>query len=225
MRRGALIAWGMVLGTLAGCAYGPGTLDDPIGRKFAWFSFLDAGDLRADCAPGRPDRWRLVYNGAYDEQVRIYQLDGPTRRLSQRVIGPADLSRGWTAGDPLGPWRGAAAVAALDAGQYAALSRAFEEGGLYGPAPEGLRLASERFWWLAAACRGGRFFFNAWLYPTPRFERLGLWPALARLDVTGVPFNPPRPPGPRLRDPDRELADFTVEVGRLGLRGIGRHDQ
>ncbi|MBF0372532.1 MAG: hypothetical protein HQL39_03850 [Alphaproteobacteria bacterium] len=221
MRRTAWIVGVAMASALAGCAYGPDTLDDPIGRKFAWFSFLDAGDLRADCAPGRPDRWRLVYNGAYEEQVRIYQLDGPTRRLSQRVIEPADLTRGWTAADPLGPWRGVAEVAALDPAQYAGLLRALDQSGLYEAPPEGLRLGSERFWWLAAACRDGRFFFNAWLHPTPRFERLPLWPALARLDVTGVPFNPPRPPGPRFRDPDRELADFTVEVGRAGLKGVG----
>src|SRR5690242_20707907 len=58
------------LGLLAGCAYHGdhrGTVDNPGVRKVAWFSYLDGGDIRDTCAPGSPDRFRLVYNGQYEK--------------------------------------------------------------------------------------------------------------------------------------------------------------
>ena len=68
-------------GLLAGCAYhgsSASNLDNPAVQKFAWFSFLDGNDLREACAalgPKAPARYRLVYNGQYEKQLRIYEIE------------------------------------------------------------------------------------------------------------------------------------------------------
>ncbi|MBY0430340.1 MAG: hypothetical protein K2Q10_04010, partial [Rhodospirillales bacterium] len=70
----------------------------------------------------------------------------------------------------------------------------------------------------AAACRDGRFSFNAWIHPSPRFDRLSFPRILLALDKTGVPEVAPRPVTPPvLNDRDRSGVGFTLEVGRDGL--------
>jgi hypothetical protein len=69
------LALGLGIG-LAGCAY-HGSFDDPIQRRFQWFSFIGGDDIKAACRPGSSasiDRYRFVYNGRYAEQLRAYEL-------------------------------------------------------------------------------------------------------------------------------------------------------
>src|SRR5512139_345108 len=80
---------------LTGCAYhstgnlGAGSsIDNPVERKFTWFSYLDAADIRNSCAAGGPDQYRLVYNGQYDNHVRTYEVTStPSRQIVARARG------------------------------------------------------------------------------------------------------------------------------------------
>lgn len=210
----------LVVLALSGCAYRGGDIDNPVGRKFSWFSFVEGGDLRATCRPGAPDRYRLVYNGVYDEQVRIYELgDGANpRRLSAHVVAEANLLAADLL-DPLGPWRGRGAELVVDADTHARLVQALAAGGAFGPPDAGLELPSRSFYWTAAACHRGAYHFNAWRWPSPEFRQLRFPEALFALDRTGVPVNPPRPVPDRYRDTDF-YGDFNLRVGERGLFGV-----
>lgn len=209
---------------VSGCAYDPTAgsepIDNPLARRLAWFSFIEGGDIRDSCRPGAADRYRLVYNGVYDEQVRIYEIGrGEPRLMRHRALPPADLAQGWSLAEPLGPWRGESAERRLSPREYADLMDRFSAGGMFAPPPVGLRLPSRGFYWTAAACRDGVYRFTAWLHPSPRFAALTFPEALARLDITDVPVNPPRRLGPSLAD-ENPSPEFTIEVGRNGLRGF-----
>ena len=97
-----------VLVVAAGCTYREGGVGNPITRKFQYFSYLGGDDIRRDCVPGAPARYRLVYNANYYEQVRTYDLrrgaPGSGAVLTIQVFGgggnlaagfnPPPLSRG-----------------------------------------------------------------------------------------------------------------------------------
>lgn len=210
----------LVAAAAAGCAY-EGGVDNPVVRKLSWFSFIEGDDLRRACGPGAPDRFRLVYNAVYDEQVRIYELGGAGQpsRLRQRVIEAPNLALGADVLDPVGPWRGRTAERVLDEGRYRALLESFAADGVFGPPSQGLELPSRGFYWTAAACREGRWHFTAWLWPRPEFQRLRFDDLLFAADTTGVPPNPPRPLPPRYNDTGF-YGDFTLRVGVDGLSGI-----
>jgi len=93
---------------LSACAAGEGTADNPVLRKFQWFSYLEGGDFKDACVAGAANRYRMVYNGIYIEQVRAYDLHGDSGVLNARLITPMDLRdfavEGWA--DLLNPWRG-----------------------------------------------------------------------------------------------------------------------
>ena len=77
----AAASLGLILGlaVLAGCAY-RGGIDQPVTLKATWFSYLNGDDIRSACVPGAPPKYRLVYNGNYDEQLRAYELVGEYKR-------------------------------------------------------------------------------------------------------------------------------------------------
>ncbi len=211
------VRWAMTaLLLLSGCAYQGSGVDNPVVRKFTWFSFVEGGDLRAACGPGAADRYRVVYNGVYDEQVRIYELDG--HRLRHRVIGDPDLLRGLALADPLDPWRGEGAERVLDPATRDRLVAALADSGAFAAPNVGLELPSRSFYWTAASCHRGEYRFNAWRWPNPDFRRLSLDEALLSLDRTGVPLNPPRAVADRYNDTDY-YGDFNLRVGADGLWG------
>jgi hypothetical protein len=206
---------------VTGCAYGGGDIADPIGRKFTWFSYLEGTDLRGTCGPGAPDRYRMVYNGNYEEQVRIYELgDGADpRRLLQHVIGDVNLARGFRLLDPTQPWRGRGATVVLGPDERRRLIAAIAESGGFGPPDVGLELPSRSFYWTFAACHQGRYYFNAWRWPSPGFGALRFDDVLFGLDRTGAPVAPPYEVPDRYRDTDFD-GDFNLRVGEQGLWGI-----
>ncbi len=211
-----------VASLVAGCAYGPGDLDNPIQRKFTWFSFLDAADIRAACDRGAPDTYRIVHNANWERQVRIYELGvaGRADLLRERVLGPPSLV-GVDLREPLQPWRGAVASAILTPEARARLVESLAASGAFAPPPVGLRLPSDRHYWIVAACHGGQFHYNAWLHPSPRYDALTFDAVLARLGPSREAFEPAPAGLPlRLNDPDDAGRYFTIEVGRTGLKGI-----
>ena len=77
-----------------GCTY-RGETDNPVVRRATWFSYLDGTDLRTACGEGASDRFRLVYNARYEQQVRSYEItaDGTGGAyLVARARGPERLA-------------------------------------------------------------------------------------------------------------------------------------
>lgn len=210
----------LVVSALGACTYRGGDIGDPAIRKFHWFSIVEGEDIRSHCAPGTPDRYRLVYNGIYTEQLRIYEFDSIQCNLRINIVGDLDTSA-IDLSDLKGPWRADRADVALDAGTYDRLIQAFAESGMFGPAPAGLDLPARSYFWTAAWCHSGAYGFTAWKYPSPAFDAKTFDSALFALDPTGVPVAraKPVPFDPQWEDRRRrnEVTDFTLTVGRNGL--------
>jgi hypothetical protein len=217
---------------LAGCAY-KGGIDDPLTRRATWFSYLDGGDIRQSCGPGTIDRYRLVYNGRYDEQVRSYEVTGDGAGggiLIARVIDEANLTR-ITLDDPLEPWRGKRAESRLSPAEMQEFIGLLDAAGMFGAPPDGLRLKSWRFYWVASGCHDGQFHFSAWDYPSTRWDGFAAPTFLFARDQTGAPVNPPRavPVAEDFfaRGPSDERGTttrFTLEVDGSGLGGLATID-
>ncbi len=199
---------------LSACTYRAGDDDSPIGRSFSWFSYLNADDLRANCTKGAPDRYRVVYNAVWQEQVRTYDLTavGDGADLKTRVTGDADFSRPIPLTDLLSPWRGKIVRRRLSRREVGRLLRALRNSGFHKPVPQGTRVQSWGFFWVAAACEGGRFRFNVWAYPSRRFQRVTLARTLGRLDRTKIPFNQPRETWRPDRQEDRDIDRYQLVV-------------
>ena len=180
---------------LAACAYQP--TDNPAVRKFSWFSYLNGDDLRSACTADNPGQYRLVYNGIYVEQVRTYDLkasaDGAEMRV--QVTGKADLRdiSVEEAGDLMNPWRGTIETVHLRPSDLDLLKRSLRSSGAFEPVAPGLQLSSDAFYWMVSACDGGRFHFNAYLWPSDRFKAASFAKLLNAWDPTKIAVNPPRP--------------------------------
>lgn len=215
---------------LAACSY-QGGIDNPVQMRFHWYSYLNGDDLRAGCRPGSPFRARLVYNGHYHEQVRSYEVaaePGGSGLLTARVLGPTGIDvRKLSLSDIQGPWRWTTAQTQLSEAEGEALVAALRDSGAFEPAPAGLRLYSNAFYWIVSGCDDGQVFFNAWQYPSPRWDRLAFPELLYRWDQTGVAVNPARKrdPSENFAAASGQVADdasnrlFQLRVGRDGLVG------
>jgi len=212
-----------VLVGLSACTYRAGDSDNPIGRSFSWFSYLNADDLRANCTKGEPDRYRVVYNAVWQEQVRTYDFTagGDGGELKIQVKSDADFARAIPLDDLLSPWRGKILRARLSRRDIRRLGRALRQSGFYKPVPQGTRVQSWGFFWVAAACEGGRFRFNVWAYPTRRFEHVTLARTLKRLDRTNIPFNKPRDTWEPDRQEDKDIDRYQLVVKGDGFAGNG----
>jgi hypothetical protein len=209
---------------LFGCADGSSAF--PPFRSLGWFRYLDGADMRNNCGSAAGSRYRFVYNAIWGEQVREYEVtaDPAGGQLSVRVIFPEyvnvlDLR------DPLAPFRGRSSAAPLTQADLGELVESLRQSGFYEPAPKGLNLPSDGFYWVVAACERGVFHYNAYAYPSSRFGAVRFDRWLFAHDGTGAPVNPPRPTPPRL--PNYRLTEepqpysiFDLRVGDNGLVGI-----
>lgn len=211
---------------LAACAYGGERSGNPLALSMTWFSYLDAADLRKACAAGGPEAYRIAYNGNYDEQLRTYDVTQATAngaRMAVRVRGKSGDVLGLRLEDPLRSWRGDQSEVALSATDMAGLRQSLADSGAFAPAPAGLELKSQGFYWIVAACQGGRFTYHAWQWPGAAYDRLSFPSLLARLDRTGVPLNPPRdatPAYPVGRDVGDQPDHFQLRVGKDGIANL-----
>ena len=235
LRRTRFVLATLAVVGLGACTY-QGNLGDPLVQKFAWFSLLDGDDLRKTCGTGAAsnpdDRYRFVYNARYTKHVRVYDLtvqpDGSGTLIS-RVQLAENLSRLVidSPGDLLSPWRWNTATTVLTPQEVSQLTTALTNSGFGQRPPVGRWLDSRAYYWIAVACTGGRMVFNAWSYPSERYDRMSFPAVLARFDRTGIAIPPPRKvdASGRLRarggPSAREFAgvDFEVEVGENGLVG------
>jgi hypothetical protein len=175
----------LMLSALAACSYRGGDIGDPLVRKTQWFSFVGGDDIRTTCAAGTPDRFRLVYNAIYDEQIRIYELDSLRHLLVIRVVGQGAADR-ISLQDPAGPWRAQEEKVQLDQPTYDRLVASFSQGGMFSPPPVGLELPSRSYYWVAAICRNGAYGLTAWKYPSAAFDAMGFDKNLFALDPSAV---------------------------------------
>jgi hypothetical protein len=218
------------LAALAACGY-RGDIDNPGTLKATWYSYLNGDDIRAACTEGAPLRYRLIYNADYDEQLRSYEVTGDGAggaRLTVRVLGQSGLVvNELTFSDPLGFARWTKSEVPLDAGQLAALDGALQASGAFAPAPEGLQLFSKETYWISNLCRDGVFYFNAWRYPSDRYEAIAFDERFFALDNTGIavraPVAVPKTAAAKANVPRRQQSDdergnyFNVKVGENGL--------
>lgn len=220
-----------------GCAYHGAAstdIDNPGVQKFAWFSFLDGNDIRQSCAalgPSAPAHYRLVYNGQYSEQIRAYEINATPSgggTLLARAKGHAKLADWWIIDtrDLLAPWRWRESTTALSPGEMAQFRAALTASGFESGAPQGLRLASQDFYWVAAGCEAGQFHYSAWVEKNGSLEAAKFQDFLLRHDGTGVALRPPHALG---TDERQRLGtargrnftgDFTLEVRGEGLGGL-----
>ena len=217
----------LALGVLAGCAY-QGAIDQPATIKATWFSYLNGDDIRSACTGGAPSWYRLVYNGNYGEQLRAYEVvadgtGGAYYKARVQTGSGLNLTR-FSFGDPQAMAGWTAAQTRLVPADLAALERALEASGAFGPVPVGLRLASEQFYWVASLCRDGRFHFNAWLYPSSRAAALRFPQVLLGQDGTGIAINPPHEVARiervrRMVKGEGGPQHFDLEVGESGFKG------
>lgn len=216
--RSTLVA--VVLTLTGGCSYSGG-IEDAGTRKFQWFSYVDGEDIRATCTASSPDRYRVVYNAIYGEQVRMYEVDGLRKSLRVLVAGAGNAAA-FDATDLLAPWRAGEERIQLDEAAWTRLTASFADSGMFAPPPVGLRLPAHSYFWTAAFCRDGRYGFTAWAYPSASWQRLAFPAALFALDPQSVAV---KPAGPVPLDPQwenrrnrLEVSDFTLEVGPRGLK-------
>ena len=219
-----------VIALLAACSY-HGGIDNPAIRKVAWFSYLDGTDIRDTCTEGSPGRYRLVYNGRYEEQLRSYEItaDGAGGAyLVARAKGQDNAFQitQLTLDGVLAPWRWQRAEAHLSAEEYRQFLDLLDQSGMFAGAPSGERLFSGDFYWVASGCKDGKFYYSAWLYPEPPYERLKFPDFLYARDTTGIPVNPPRQMVDREkyrssgRGGDDMQTKFWLQVGENGLGGV-----
>lgn len=204
-----------------------GPSDFPIQRNLQWFSYVAGEDIRRSCAAGGPDQWRFIYNGIYDEQVRMYDLaldqgSGGGAILQARVKGNGEI-RDFFPFDPFGPWRGPFAQKYLTPDQKRDLDQAAVAAGLETLTKPWTRLRSDNFYWIAAACREGTFNYHAWQQPENDLNRLPFIPILLAYDQTPVPYNQPRKLflGPFVASGtvgrDNPVTNFEILIGSNGL--------
>jgi len=219
---------------LSACTY-RGHIDEPVTIKATWYSYLAGDDVRRTCVPNGLPRYRLVYNGRYEEQVRSYDmvgLDGGGARLVSRVVGPmrafAIISNPFDLQDP---WRWTKSEALLTPQGFADFKAVLDDSGLRRRRSGTTDLLSTEFYWIVSGCEAGEFLFNAWRFGSERYEALRFPEVLLSYDETGVELNPPRPVSPLdrlganrpqgLRASDDTPHIFRVRVGPDGLVGMG----
>lgn len=205
-----------------GCAY-RGNIDNPAVQRATWFSYLDGTDIREACKPGTLDRYRLVYNGRYHEQLRSYEVvaDGAGGAyLVARALSDRGNLVHLTLNDPLAPWRWRKSEERLSPEAFAEFRRRLSESGFGSQPPVGLRLYSDAFYWVASGCTDGVSQFYAWDYPSERFAALRFQEFLFAHDRTGMAVEPPRPT-PEARFAERGQTGSRSERTRFVLRVTG----
>ncbi|MBI3443977.1 MAG: hypothetical protein HY055_01070 [Magnetospirillum sp.] len=214
------------LTSLGGCAYTGDDIGNPFYRKAQWFSFVGGDDIAGACAAGTPDRFRLVYNALWDQQVRIYEWDSAQRQLKTRVVGSGNVAE-IRLDDPITPWRAEEIGTPLEPAAYDGLVQSLSDSGAFAVPDVGLELPSHSYYWTTASCRRGQFSFTAWRYPSAGFAAASFPARLAALDPRRESIITA---GPIPLDPMREynrnrgaVMEFTLKIGRNGLDyGLGR---
>jgi hypothetical protein len=216
----------LLAGLFTACTY-QGPANNLLSQRATWFSFINGDDIRAACAAGAPDTYRLVYNADVNRQVRAFDISpqpGGGALLRQTIDrGIVFDGRGV---DVLQIGAPVHTEEPLSAGEVEQLRGLLAASGAFDPPPVGLRLNARRYWWLAVGCQDGRYFLTAWAFPSQRFSQIGFVDFLRERDPTGIRF--PAPIRGNAEYQQRSCAQQTREglrcfnhtVGEDGLVGI-----
>jgi hypothetical protein len=228
----ALVKVTLMAYVLGGCAYhGPARtdIDNPAVRRVAWFSYLDGNDIRQSCAPGTLDRFRLVYNGQYERQIRSYEItqaspDPGGAYFIARAMGATNLAQ-VRLNDLLAPWRWQTSETQLSGAEFDQFRDLLLQSGWGQGAPQGKILHSRDFYWVASGCRNGQFHFDAWVDAQGDFKEIRFQEFLLARDKTGVAFRKPVQVLPRDRTEqgrarDRSATIFVLTVSGEGIGGL-----
>lgn len=230
----AFLTFGLGLAVLAGCAYhGPARtdIDNPAVKKVAWFSYLDGYDIRESCMAGSVDRFRLVYNGQYERQIRSYEVTGDGvggntggAYLIARAMGEPNLLN-LQFPDLMAPWRWQKSETKLSSTEFAEFRDLLAASGWGQGAPQGKRLHSRDFYWVAAGCHDGQFHYGAWVDAEGDFAKIKFQDFLLARDRTGMAFRKPVKVLPidrteQGRPRDRSAPIFSLTVSGEGIGGL-----
>jgi hypothetical protein len=212
---------------LSACRSEGGVPGNPLGIKLQWFSFIDGDGFRDRCVPGASDRYRLIYNARFEEQVRVYDVSAYGDEAIQ-------VSRAVTPGFSLLQMQGFLdfgwheSKVRLTPAEFSQFRERLRQSGFFAPTPVGLELFSPDFYWIGMSCENGQFHYTAFARPSRAFDALTFPEFLFRHDETDIAVNPPRaiPSSERLRamgggmgpPEDREPA-FRMVVDEDGLSG------
>lgn len=230
-KSGRTVASILFLATLlAACTYRE-PAGNVVSQQLTWFSYLNGDDIRARCADGAPDRYRLVYNADRVRQARAYDVWD----VREGAVVDQMVDRGivFEAARPIDaaligvPTR---ARSVLSPGEFDEFEELLSASGVFEPPPSGLRLNSRSHYWIVSGCRDGAFFLTGYRYPSERYDRLLFDSFLEARDRTGIAFpNLPTPTGarsvercPRGRGTTLDNPRcYWVEIGVDGLVGLG----
>jgi hypothetical protein len=199
----------------------------PVLARLGWFAMLEGRDIRESCTPDSPPRYRFVYNAAFDEQARIYDIvrtaDGATFRADVTNADTTLVEFRSGAQNPFMPKRHSEAV--LDRNAYLDIVRAVEADGFGAPTRTDVSFPSWDFYWIVTACAGGKFHINGWRNDNSAFAALRFPALLFAHDKTEVAVRSPRPnayadyvDSLRNNSPNR---NFDVRLTPTGIVGGG----
>ncbi|NVK17936.1 MAG: hypothetical protein HWE30_04510 [Methylocystaceae bacterium] len=203
----------------ASCTY-QGGANDPVSRKFSWFSYINGDDIRKVCADLGTDRYRFVYNGIYQEQTRSYDIFFYARKMTMQVRGQANVAQ-FNLNDLFAPWRGVREDLVMNEKELSILRKSLKESAALHNDQKGLRLYADDFYWTVAACVDGVFHFDAYLWGTDHWNEMVFDDLLFSWDVTGV-----EPVKPRVLSKvdkyeyEKYQKPFLLEVSGNGLVGF-----
>ncbi len=186
-----------VLVLLAACSYKGGS-EQPVVRKFTWFSYLAGNDIKGRCDRELGQRYRFVYNGIYTEQVRSYDIVPTTKgryEIKIRVNEEADLSAvsiNLEDPDMFKPWRPTLSSSNVSENEIDILRKTLVDIGFFDSPPPSVNLSSIDFYWIVSACVDGKFSQNAYLWPHKIFKTAQFPKLLSLWDFTDIPINQPR---------------------------------
>ena len=229
IRRFGILIMGVVLLVLSACAYEGGEYQ-PVIRKFTWFSYVAGDDIARQCSALRGERYRFVYNGVYNEQVRSYDIKPAEKgryQIKINVTEEADITSfalDLDNPDLFQPWRPKVSETNISASDIAILKKTLKNVGFFDSPPPGENLPSIGFYWIVSACVDGKFSQNAYLWPDRKFKRAQFSKLLSVWDFTDIPINPPRETSNFSIYGTNDTKDFRNHFDlRFGSNGFLRH--
>ena len=127
------------------------SVENPLTIKATWFRYLGGTDIRQACGAGTGDRYRFVYNGHYNEQLRSYEVTpdasgGAAVRARALVGSGISGSVSLDLEDPLASFRWTTSDDRMAPADLQRFDQAMMESGVFGTAPIGERLHSNAFY-------------------------------------------------------------------------------
>ena len=217
MKHRALCAGAVGAALLLGsCTYGDfGNIDNPLVRRTQWFSYLRGQDIEAACVEGAPERYRLIYNADFRNQVRAYEVtadgSGGALYMARAVPNGVALSN-FSFLSTAGWWRWYRSETVMDAAMFEDLRIRLTEDGYFDRRGGLVRLSSFDYYWLVTGCVDGKFESGAWLNGPVKIMELRFPEPLFALDETGLEVRAPRwvSPGERFGMTSHLNSDQTI---------------